>query len=168
VAGLCPRRVIRPHLMVRTAEFAIPAALVMGLRGGVAGAQPDAIRVHRAVCHRSPQFITIHSLGPSRDYRGERRALDCMIPDSTVGWNIANWTRVNVKKLGVSEVIIGVTSGLCSEARRPVVRMSTLGSTDCKSHGSRACPDLRQQRSTLVEDSKQSLYDRFFTGGGWT
>jgi hypothetical protein len=58
-----------------------------------------------AVCHRYPQFTTIHGLRASRAYRGDGRVLDCMISDSTVRWNIANRIRANAKKLRVSEVI---------------------------------------------------------------
>ena len=39
-----------------------------------------------------------------RGYHGERRALDCMISDSTAGWNIAKWVAI-AKSLGVSEII---------------------------------------------------------------
>jgi hypothetical protein len=49
--------------------------------------------------------------------------------------------------------------------RRPDVR---LGFTDCQSHVPRGRLRLRQRRSTLIEDSKQGLHNRYFTGGGWT
>ena len=38
-------------------------------------------------------------------FHGTGRALDVMISNSSVGWDIANWTRANAGKLGVSEVI---------------------------------------------------------------
>jgi hypothetical protein len=38
-------------------------------------------------------------------YHGSGRALDCMISNSTVGWDLANWLRANASRLGVSEVI---------------------------------------------------------------
>jgi hypothetical protein len=50
----------------------------------------DAIRVHRAVCHRHPQFTAIRCLRASSGDRGEGLALDCMISGATFGWNIAN------------------------------------------------------------------------------
>ena len=69
------------------------------------GLTPDAIRVHRAVCHRYPQVKTFFGKRGSGGYHGQGRALDCMISDSTVGWNIAHWVRANAKRLGASEVI---------------------------------------------------------------
>jgi uncharacterized protein YgiM (DUF1202 family) len=69
------------------------------------GLTPDAIRVHRAVCHRYPQFTSFLGRRSSSGYHGSGRALDCMISDSTVGWNAANWLRANAKRLGVMEVI---------------------------------------------------------------
>jgi hypothetical protein len=47
------------------------------------GVTPEAIRIDRAVCHRYPQFTTVHGLRALRGYRGEGRALDCLISDST-------------------------------------------------------------------------------------
>jgi hypothetical protein len=38
-------------------------------------------------------------------YHGQGRALDCMISDSTVGWEIARWVRTHAKELGAMEVI---------------------------------------------------------------
>jgi hypothetical protein len=69
------------------------------------GLTADAIRVHRAVCHRYPQVKTFFGLRASGGYHGQGRALDCMISDSTIGWDIAHWVRANAKSLGVSEVI---------------------------------------------------------------
>jgi hypothetical protein len=69
------------------------------------GLTPDAIRVHRAVCHRYPQVKTYLGLRDSSGYHGQGRALDIMISDSTVGWDIAKWVRANASSLGVMEVI---------------------------------------------------------------
>jgi uncharacterized protein YgiM (DUF1202 family) len=69
------------------------------------GLTPDAIRVHRALCHRYPQFTSFLGRRSSSGYHGSGRALDCMISDSSVGWAAAKWVRANAKKLGVSEVI---------------------------------------------------------------
>jgi uncharacterized protein YraI len=69
------------------------------------GLTPDAIRVHRAVCHRYPQFTSFLGLRSSSGYHGEGRALDCMISNTTVGWDAAKWLRANASKLGVMEVI---------------------------------------------------------------
>jgi hypothetical protein len=69
------------------------------------GLTPDAIRVHRALCHRYPQITSFLGRRTSSGYHGQGRALDCMISDSTVGWEIARWVRANAKSLGVMEVI---------------------------------------------------------------
>jgi Bacterial SH3 domain len=69
------------------------------------GLTPDAIRVHRALCHRYPQISSFLGRRTSSGYHGEGRALDCMISDSTVGWEIARWVRANAKSLGAMEVI---------------------------------------------------------------
>jgi Bacterial SH3 domain len=69
------------------------------------GLTPDAIRVHRALCHRYPQFTSFLGRRSSSGYHGEGRAIDCMISDSSVGWDAARWVRANAKSLGASEVI---------------------------------------------------------------
>jgi uncharacterized protein YgiM (DUF1202 family) len=69
------------------------------------GLTPDAVRVHRALCHRYPQFTSFLGRRSSSGYHGQGRALDCMISDSSVGWAAARWVRANAKSLGVSEVI---------------------------------------------------------------
>ena len=69
------------------------------------GLTPDAIRVHRALCHRYPQFTSFLGRRSSSGNHGSGRALDCMISNSSVGWAAAKWVRANAKSLGVSEVI---------------------------------------------------------------
>jgi hypothetical protein len=69
------------------------------------GLTADAIRVHRALCHRYPQFTSFLGRRSSSGYHGQGRALDCMISDTSVGWDAARWVRANAKSLGVSEVI---------------------------------------------------------------
>ena len=69
------------------------------------GLTPDAIRVHRALCHRYPQFTSFLGRRSSSGNHGSGRALDCMISDSSFGWDAARWVRANAKSLGVSEVI---------------------------------------------------------------
>src|SRR5918995_2183417 len=93
------------------------------------GLTPDAIRVHRAICARYPQ-VTSYGGGraDSLPYHPSRRALDAMISNSTVGWQIANWVRANASRLGVSEVIYSQriwTVQRSSEGWRP---MSDRGS----------------------------------------
>ena len=70
-----------------------------------AGLTKDAIRVHRAVC---ALFAGVTGWGGRTGSGGEHssgRALDIMIPNSSVGQAIANYVRANAKALGVSEVI---------------------------------------------------------------
>ena len=69
------------------------------------GLTPDAIRVHRALCHRYPQVRSFLGVRSSSGFHGEGRALDCMISDSSVGWDLAKWVRANARSLGVMEVI---------------------------------------------------------------
>jgi hypothetical protein len=70
------------------------------------GLTRDAIRVHRALCARYPQISAFGGLRPGDDgFHGTGQALDSMISNSTVGWDIARWVRANASKLGVSEVI---------------------------------------------------------------
>jgi hypothetical protein len=70
------------------------------------GLTSDAIKVHRALCARFPQ---VSSFGGVRQgdggEHGSGRAVDAMISDSTVGWQMAKWVRANAKRLGVSQVI---------------------------------------------------------------
>jgi uncharacterized protein YgiM (DUF1202 family) len=69
------------------------------------GLTPDAIRVHRALCHRYPQIRSFLGRRTSSGFHGQGRALDCMISNSTVGWEVAKWVRAHAKELGVMEVI---------------------------------------------------------------
>jgi hypothetical protein len=74
--------------------------------GVESGLTPDAIRVHRAICARWPQVTTYYGVrADSLPYHPSGRALDSMISDSTVGWQIANWVRANASRLGVSEIL---------------------------------------------------------------
>jgi Bacterial SH3 domain len=69
------------------------------------GLTPDAIRVHRALCHRYPQITSFLGRRTSSGYHGQGRAVDNMISDSTIGWEIAKWVRAHAKELGAMEVI---------------------------------------------------------------
>jgi len=93
------------------------------------GLTPDAIRVHRAICARYPQVTSYGGVrADSLPYHPSGRALDAMISNSTVGWQIANWVRANASRLGVSEVIYSQriwTIQRSSEGWRP---MSDRGS----------------------------------------
>ncbi len=93
------------------------------------GLTPDAIRVHRAICARYPQVTSYGGVrADSLPYHPTGRALDSMISNSTVGWQIANWVRANASRLGASEVIYSQriwTVQRSSEGWRP---MSDRGS----------------------------------------
>ena len=70
------------------------------------GLVPNAIKVYRAICDRYPQVSSFGGRRPgSGGFHGSGQAVDVMISDSSVGWDIANWTRANASRLGVSEVI---------------------------------------------------------------
>jgi hypothetical protein len=70
------------------------------------GLVPNSIKVYRALCARYPQISSFGGRRPGDSgFHGTGRALDVMISNSSVGWDIANWTRANAGKLGVSEVI---------------------------------------------------------------
>jgi uncharacterized protein YraI len=70
------------------------------------GLTQDAIRVHRAICARYPQVKTYYGRrGGGGGYHPSGRAIDAMIGDSTVGWQIANLVRANARQLGAMEVI---------------------------------------------------------------
>jgi len=70
------------------------------------GLVPNAIKVYRAVCARYPQVSSFGGRRPGDSgFHGTGQAVDVMISDSSVGWDIANWTRANASRLGVSEVI---------------------------------------------------------------
>ncbi len=74
--------------------------------GVESGLTQDAIRVHRAICARFPQVTSYHGVrADSLPYHPSGRALDAMISDSTIGWQIANYVRANASRLGACEVI---------------------------------------------------------------
>ncbi|HZA72622.1 MAG TPA: SH3 domain-containing protein [Propionibacteriaceae bacterium] len=69
------------------------------------GLVPNAIKVYRAICARYPQVSSFGGRRSSGGFHGTGQAVDVMISNSSVGWDIANWTRANASELGVSEVI---------------------------------------------------------------
>ena len=83
----------------------ISAAPCPGDSAMESGLTQDAIRVHRALCARYPQISSFGGRRASSGFHGTGQAIDAMIASSSVGWDIANWTRANASKLGVSEVI---------------------------------------------------------------
>lgn len=69
------------------------------------GLTPDAVLVHRTVCARYPQVTAFGGLRGGEGFHATGQAVDCMIADPTVGWQIARWVRAHARELGVSEVI---------------------------------------------------------------
>ncbi|WP_114560700.1 SH3 domain-containing protein [Desertihabitans aurantiacus] len=80
--------------------------------GVESGLQPNAVAVHRAICH---QFPSITSFGGVRSDsipgHPEGRAVDAMIPNyssgsgNALGWEVARYVRAHASELGVTEVI---------------------------------------------------------------
>ncbi len=70
------------------------------------GLTEDAIRVHRAVCAKVPNITSYGGLraGDSGSEHSTGRALDIMVSGSE-GKEVAEWLKVNYKKLGISELI---------------------------------------------------------------
>jgi SH3 domain-containing protein len=76
-----------------------------GLGSGMeSGLTKDAILVHRTVCARYPQVTSFGGRGGG-GFHATGQAVDCMISNSAVGWELARWVRANASRLGVSEVI---------------------------------------------------------------
>ncbi len=94
-----------------------PAEETEDAGGGISGAEcpsgsevevgltPDAIRVHRAVCARFPEVTSYGGVRSGGGEHGAGRALDIMVPNSSVGDAIAAYARDNYQALGVSEVL---------------------------------------------------------------
>jgi len=70
------------------------------------GLTPDAIRVHRAICAKFPDITSYGGLrsGDSGSEHATGHALDIMVSGSE-GQEVADWLKVNYKKLGVSQLI---------------------------------------------------------------
>jgi hypothetical protein len=93
------------------------------------GLTADAIRVHRAVCHRYPQVKTFFGKRASGGYHGQSRALDCIISDSTVGWEIAKVGSGPTPRAWAQwRSSTGSTSGRCSRVWRAGAQCRTRGS----------------------------------------
>lgn len=70
------------------------------------GLTPDAVRVHRAVCAQFPGVTAYGGVrADSLPEHPSGRALDAMVSDTDLGWQIAKWVRANAGRLGVSEVL---------------------------------------------------------------
>lgn len=70
------------------------------------GLTEDTIRVHRAVCAKFPDITSYGGLraGDSGSEHSTGRALDIMVSGSR-GQEVADWLKVNYRKLGISELI---------------------------------------------------------------
>ena len=69
------------------------------------GLTPDAVLVHRTVCARFPQVTSFGGLRGGGGFHATGQAVDCMIADSKVGWQLARWVQAHARELGASEVI---------------------------------------------------------------
>jgi SH3 domain-containing protein len=69
------------------------------------GLTPDAVLVHRTVCARFPHVSSFGGTRGGGGFHATGQAVDCMISDSKVGWQLARWVRAHARELGVSEVI---------------------------------------------------------------
>ena len=70
------------------------------------GLTPDAVRVHRAVCHAFPQITSWGGLRPGDSgEHGTGQALDIMTSDKELGDEIAAYVIDHRAELGVSEVL---------------------------------------------------------------
>lgn len=70
------------------------------------GLVPNAIKVHRDVCHRWPQLTNYGGVRPdSMPEHPSGRALDIMISNNATGWEVARYLRANAGRLGISQVI---------------------------------------------------------------
>jgi hypothetical protein len=80
-----------------------PCASGSAMERGLTG---DAIRVHRALCARYPQVTSYGGMrADSASYHSSGRAVDAMISNQQVGWDMARWLRANARRLGISEII---------------------------------------------------------------
>lgn len=70
------------------------------------GLVPNAITVHREVCHRWPQITNYGGVRPDAlPEHPSGRALDIMITSNATGWEIANYLQANAGRLGISQLI---------------------------------------------------------------
>ena len=96
----------KPKAEPKTGAAGISSAACAGGAKVESGLTRDAVRVHRAICARYPAVKAYGGVrADSLPEHPSGRALDAMISDTTVGWQIATWVRANAKRLGVSEVL---------------------------------------------------------------
>jgi len=70
------------------------------------GLRPNAIKVHRDVCHKFPQLTSYGGVrADSLPEHPSGRALDIMISSNATGWEVARYLRANAGRLGISQVI---------------------------------------------------------------
>jgi len=93
------------------------------------GLTPDAVLVHRTVCARFPQVSSFGGTRGGGGFHGSGQAVDCMISDSKVGWELARWVRAHARELGVSEVIYSQKIWTVQRGREGWRSMSDRGSS---------------------------------------
>lgn len=70
------------------------------------GLTPDAIKVHRAICNKFPAVTSYGGVrSDSLPEHPSGRALDAMVSNTGLGWEIANWLQANASSLGISEIL---------------------------------------------------------------
>ena len=100
-----------------------------------AGLTADAVRVHRAICARFPQVTAYGGVRPDAlPDHPSGRALDAMVPNSDLGWAIANWVRSHSGQLGVSEVIFAQRIWTVQRAGEGWRSMPDRGSASANHH----------------------------------
>lgn len=74
--------------------------------GVESGLTSDAIKVHRAICNKFPGVTSYGGVrADSLPEHPSGRALDAMVSDTGLGWEIANWLQANASSLGISEIL---------------------------------------------------------------
>ncbi|GAA3564529.1 hypothetical protein GCM10022197_20250 [Microlunatus spumicola] len=92
------------------------------------GLTPDAVLVHRTLCARFPQVTSFGGTRGGGGFHATGQAVDCMISDSKVGWEMARWVRAHASELGVSEVIYSQKIWTVQRGREGWRSMSDRGS----------------------------------------
>ena len=98
------------------------------------GLTPDAVLVHRTVCARFPQVSSFGGLRGGGGFHGSGQAVDCMISDSRVGWELARWVRAHARELGVSEIIYAQKIWTVQRGSEGWRSMSDRGSSTANHH----------------------------------
>lgn len=96
----------KPKVATSATSGALSAGSCPGGSAVESGLTPDAVRVHRAVCARFPSITAYGGVrADSLPEHPSGRALDAMVSDNDLGWQLARWVRANAQRLGVSQVL---------------------------------------------------------------